>query len=87
MPTLVMMRHGESEWNRLNLFQGWVDIPLSTKGIEESLLAGEKIAHIPFDIIFVSTLIRAQMSGLLAMTKHRGGEIPVIVHEGEELAA
>ena len=37
---LIMMRHGESEWNRLNLFTGWVDIPFSVKGVEESIEGG-----------------------------------------------
>ena len=37
MSKLIMMRHGESKWNKLNLFTGWVDIPLSEKGIEEAL--------------------------------------------------
>ena len=82
--TLVMMRHGESEWNRLNLFQGWADIPLSAQGIEESLAAGKMIAHIPFDVIFVSGLIRTQMSALLAMTQHASGKVPIINHPGDE---
>ena len=82
--TLVMMRHGESEWNRLNLFQGWADIPLSAQGIEESLAAGKMIAHIPFEVIFVSGLIRTQMSALLAMTKHASGKVPIINHPGDE---
>ena len=53
--TLIMMRHGQSEWNKHNLFTGWVDIPLSQKGIKEAIEAGKKIAHIPIDYIFTST--------------------------------
>ena len=80
---LVMMRHGESEWNRQNLFTGWVDIPLSMKGVEESIEGGKKIAHIPIDLIFTSSLIRAQMTAMLAMINHSSGKIPCIQHPQE----
>ncbi|MCX6990462.1 MAG: 2,3-bisphosphoglycerate-dependent phosphoglycerate mutase [Chlamydiae bacterium] len=80
---LILMRHGQSEWNKQNLFTGWVDIPLSKEGIEEAIRAGKSMADMPIDIIFVSSLMRAQMSAMLAMTEHKGGKIPVIMHEGE----
>ncbi len=81
--TLILMRHGQSEWNRLNQFTGWVDIPLSQLGVQESLEAGKKIAHLPIDVIFVSSLIRAQMTAMLAMIAHSSGKIPCIQHQGE----
>jgi 2,3-bisphosphoglycerate-dependent phosphoglycerate mutase len=84
MGKLILLRHGASLWNEKNLFTGWVDIPLSPKGIEESLLAGQKIARIPIDLIFVSSLIRAQMTAMLAMTVHEGEKIPCIMHPEEE---
>ncbi len=77
---LVMLRHGQSEWNKLNLFTGWVDIPLSPEGVQESLEAGRRIAHIPFDVIFVSSLIRAQMTAMLAMSVHGSKKVPTILH-------
>lgn len=77
--TLILLRHGASVWNDKNLFTGWVDIPLSAKGVEESRQAGEAIAHLPIDIIFTSTLIRAQMTAMLAMLQ--SGRTPCIVHE------
>lgn len=77
---LIMMRHGESQWNRMNLFTGWVDIPLSVKGIEESIAGGKKISNTPVDVIFVSTLIRAQMTAMLAMAYHESGKVPYILH-------
>lgn len=80
MSKLILMRHGQSQWNLANIFTGWVDIPLSTKGIEESLEGGDKISHEPIDIIFTSTLIRAQMTAMLAMTRHSSGKVPVILH-------
>lgn len=78
-----MLRHGASVWNELNLFTGWVDIPLSQKGIEESLQAGKKIANIPIDIIFVSSLIRSQLTAMLVMSLHKGGKVPCMLHPGE----
>ncbi len=80
---LIMMRHGQSEWNRLNLFTGWVDIPLSWQGIQEAIEGGRKIAHMPIDVIFVSSLIRAQMTAMLAMISHQSGKVPCIQHPKE----
>lgn len=78
---LVLVRHGQSEWNKRNYFTGWVDVPLSPQGIEEALKAGHEIKHIPFDTIYTSTLVRAQMTMFLAMSVHDEGKIPVIVHK------
>ncbi len=80
---LVMMRHGQSEWNRKNLFTGWVDIPLSVKGVDEAIEGGKKIAHVPVDIIFTSSLIRAQMTAMLAMLHHSSRKVPCVQHPGE----
>lgn len=77
---LILMRHGQSEWNKLNLFTGWVDIPLSVRGVEEAIEGGKKIAHIPVDFIFTSSLIRAQMTAMLAMMNHSSGKVPYILH-------
>jgi 2,3-bisphosphoglycerate-dependent phosphoglycerate mutase len=82
-PKLILMRHGQSEWNKLNLFTGWVDIPLSMEGIEEALKGGKKIANQPIDVIFVSSLIRAQMTAMLVMSEHKGGKVPCVEHPGE----
>ena len=38
---IVLIRHGESEWNKLNLFTGWTDVPLSDKGVEEAIAGGK----------------------------------------------
>lgn len=58
---LVLVRHGESEWNKLNLFTGWTDVDLSEKGHEEAKLAGKllKDEGYDFDICFTSYLKRA----------------------------
>jgi 2,3-bisphosphoglycerate-dependent phosphoglycerate mutase len=81
MAKLILLRHGQSEWNRLNLFTGWVDVPLSVKGVEESIAAGKALASIPIDVIFTSTLIRAQETVALAMMSHGSGKVPRFVHE------
>ena len=59
---LVLVRHGESEWNKLNLFTGWKDPDLTEKGIAEAKQAGVllKAQGLAFDIAFTSVLTRAQ---------------------------
>jgi 2,3-bisphosphoglycerate-dependent phosphoglycerate mutase len=59
---LVLVRHGESEWNKLNLFTGWRDVDLSDKGVEEARRAGTllKSEGLRFDLGFTSALKRAQ---------------------------
>ncbi len=59
MARLVLLRHGESQWNLENRFTGWVDVPLSAKGIEEAKHAGEKLRGFTFDRAFTSVLSRA----------------------------
>lgn len=83
MPKLILMRHGQSKWNELNLFTGWVDVPLSEKGIQEALSAGERIKDIPIDVIVTTTLVRAQTTAFLAMSRHSSGKVPVVLHPGE----
>jgi 2,3-bisphosphoglycerate-dependent phosphoglycerate mutase len=59
---LVLVRHGQSEWNKLNLFTGWRDPGLSEKGVEEARTAGRllKAEGYKFDVAFTSALKRAQ---------------------------
>lgn len=59
MATLVLVRHGESQWNLENRFTGWIDVPLTDKGREEAKWAGEKIKSIKFDKAYTSVLERA----------------------------
>src|SRR3990167_2481858 len=59
MATLVLVRHGESQWNLENRFTGWIDIPLTDKGREEARKAGEKIKGIKFEKAYTSVLQRA----------------------------
>jgi 2,3-bisphosphoglycerate-dependent phosphoglycerate mutase len=80
---LILLRHGQSVWNQKNLFTGWVDIPLSEEGMREARAAGEKIRAIPVDVVYTSSLIRAQMTVPLALFSHSSGKIPVFLHPGE----
>lgn len=80
MTKLILLRHGQSKWNKMNLFTGWVDIDLSQKGIDEALEAGEAIKDYPIDVVFTSTLIRAQMTASLAMSRHSKKMPLVYIH-------
>ena len=63
--TLVLVRHGQSEWNLKNLFTGWRDVGLTELGYEEAKTAGSRLAArgLKFDIAFTSALKRAQKTG------------------------
>lgn len=82
---LILLRHGESMWNRDNLFTGWVDLPLSKKGIDEAFSAGKALARFDIDIVFCSSLIRSIMTAMIALCEHPNGKTPVIYHpEGRQ---
>ena len=59
MARLILLRHGESQWNLENRFTGWVDVPLSPRGIQEAKNAGEKLRSFAFNRAFTSVLTRA----------------------------
>lgn len=67
--TLVLVRHGQSDWNLKNLFTGWKDPDLTEKGVEEAMDAGRRLkaAGLTFDIAFTSELSRAQRTLTLAL--------------------
>ena len=77
MSLLILMRHGQSMWNAAQLFTGWVDVPLTNVGINEAIQGGKDIAHLAIDEVHTSTLIRAQMTAMLALAQHNGGKTPV----------
>jgi 2,3-bisphosphoglycerate-dependent phosphoglycerate mutase len=64
---LVLLRHGQSEWNRLNIFTGWVDVPLSSEGEKEAEKAAQALKDYQFDAVFTSTLSRAQKTAQIVM--------------------
>ena len=77
---LVLVRHGESEWNKKNLFTGWRDVDLTEKGIAEARTAGRalKAQGLHFDIAFTSLLKRAQRSLDLMLEELGENSVPVI---------
>lgn len=77
---LILMRHGQSVWNQKNLFTGWVDVPLTEKGVQESIQGGQKIRDLPIDVIFTSTLIRSHITLTLSMLQHSSKKTPVFQH-------
>ena len=66
---LVLVRHGQSEWNEKNLFTGWKDPGLTQKGVEEAKKAGYQLNKLGlnFDIMHTSALIRAQLTGQIIL--------------------
>jgi 2,3-bisphosphoglycerate-dependent phosphoglycerate mutase len=77
--TLVLLRHGESEWNKANLFTGWVDVPLSEKGRAEAARGGQLLAEqdlLP-DVLHTSVLRRAITTAELALAEADRQWIPV----------
>ena len=81
MVKLVLIRHGESQWNLENRFTGWVDIHLTEKGKFEARNAGKLLSHIKFDEAYTSMLIRAQETLTIALEEAGQMDIPVTKHE------
>ena len=69
MASLVLVRHGQSQWNEKNLFTGWKDPDLTEKGEREAIEAGlaPKESNYKFDIMFTSVLLRAKRTGKLIL--------------------
>ena len=82
---LVLVRHGESEWNKLNLFTGWKDPGLTPKGIEEAHLAGRllKAEGYKFDVAYASDLKRAQRT--LSLVLDELGQADLATHRDNRL--
>ena len=83
MATLVLIRHGESQWNLENRFTGWVDVPLSQKGEQEARAAGEKLRVFRFDCAFTSVLSRAKET--LRLVLETIGQPTILVQENQAL--
>lgn len=78
--TLVLLRHGESEWNLENRFTGWTDVDLTAKGTEEAKAAGRlmKQAGYHFDVAYTSYLKRANHTLALALAEMGEADIPIV---------
>jgi 2,3-bisphosphoglycerate-dependent phosphoglycerate mutase len=77
MPKLVIVRHGQSQWNKENRFTGWIDIDLSPAGEAEAKKSGEKLKNYKFDEAFTSDLIRAQRTLDIILDEIGQNNIPV----------
>jgi 2,3-bisphosphoglycerate-dependent phosphoglycerate mutase len=77
MSELILLRHGQSQWNLENRFTGWVDVPLSPKGEEEARAAGEKLRGRRIDKLYTSVLRRAIDTATLALGV-AGIEVPAM---------
>lgn len=81
MPTLVLVRHGQSQWNLENKFTGWVDVPLTEQGEKEARQAGEKLKGYKFDVAFTSALQRAQRTLALIIQVAGFKDLPVYMDQ------
>lgn len=77
MARLILLRHGESQWNLENRFTGWVDVPLSPRGIQEAQQAGNKLRGFTFNRAFTSVLARANETLRLALEVIGQTDIPI----------
>lgn len=76
MPKLILLRHGESQWNLENRFTGWVDVPLSPKGEQEAAEAGRLLKSFQIDKLYTSVLQRAIETARIALEKAGKQDIP-----------
>ncbi len=77
MPFLILLRHGESQWNLENRFTGWVDVPLTPRGEGEARIAGEHLREMPIDKVYTSVLQRAINTSKLALeAAGKGDDLP-----------
>ena len=77
---LVLVRHGQSDWNLKNLFTGWKDPDLTEKGVQEARAAGKRLkaAGLDFDVAFTSALTRAQHTCRLVLEELGRPDLPTI---------
>ena len=81
MSILVLVRHGQSQWNLENRFTGWVDVPLSKKGIDEAISSGKKLKDFEFDTMYVSHMIRAVQTLHYILIESNSKKTPIFKHE------
>ena len=85
LATMVLVRHGQSQWNLENRFTGWVDVPLSVKGRDEATSAGKKLKDMRFDTMYVSHLMRAIQTMHYILLELADKRIPIIYHEEKRI--
>ena len=77
---LVLVRHGQSEWNKKNLFTGWKDPDLTERGIKEATEAGQHLSSLGlnFDVMYTSDLVRAQETGKIILEEMNQESISIV---------
>lgn len=78
MAQLILLRHGQSQWNLENRFTGWIDVPLSEKGIQEAKQAGLKLRDLRIDQAYTSVLKRAIDTLSLALQSAGKNGVPIV---------
>jgi len=81
MPQLILLRHGQSQWNLENRFTGWMDVPLSKQGEEEARSSGLKLKNYPIDTAYTSVLERANRTLEIALEAAEKKGVPVFKDE------
>jgi 2,3-bisphosphoglycerate-dependent phosphoglycerate mutase len=81
MPNLILLRHGQSQWNLENRFTGWVDVELSAKGEEEARAAGELLKPFQIDMLYTSVQKRAMRTAELALEVAGKTNVPTVRSE------
>jgi phosphoserine phosphatase len=71
-PRLLLIRHGETDWNRAGKFQGQIDIPLNDNGRNQASLAAEFLKTVPIDFAFTSTMQRPKETAQIVLKEHPG---------------
>ncbi|HEY6960847.1 MAG TPA: histidine phosphatase family protein [Gaiellaceae bacterium] len=79
MTTLLLVRHGETDWNREGRWQGWADPPLNPTGREQARTLAEELRETPFDAVYSSDLRRARETAEIVAEPHG---VPVVVDPG-----
>jgi len=77
--TILLARHGETDWNREGRFQGWADPPLNETGRAQAQVLAGQLAEVPFDAAYSSDLRRAHETALIVAEPHG---VPVVVDRG-----
>ena len=79
MTTILLARHGETDWNRDGIWQGWADPPLNDLGRAQARELAEQLRHVPFDAVYSSDLQRARETAEIVAAPHG---VPVIADAG-----
>jgi broad specificity phosphatase PhoE len=77
--TILLARHGETEWNRTGRWQGWADPPLNETGRAQARLLAEQLRAVPFDAVYSSDLLRAHETAEIVAGPHG---VPVVTEPG-----